>query len=72
MENGINIGYVVNAFVFSLVGLLVFTVSFYLFDRLTPYNLWKEILEEHNIALAVVVGAISIGICIIISSAIHG
>jgi uncharacterized membrane protein YjfL (UPF0719 family) len=38
----------------------------------TPYHLWKEIIEEHNTSLAIVVGAMSIGIALIISSAIHG
>jgi uncharacterized membrane protein YjfL (UPF0719 family) len=41
-------------------------------DRLTPYQLWKEIIEEKNTALAIMVGAIAIGICIIVAAAIHG
>jgi uncharacterized membrane protein YjfL (UPF0719 family) len=47
-------------------------VGFFVFDKLTPYALWKEIVEEKNVALAIVVGAVSIGLCLIISSAIHG
>ena len=34
-------------------------------------HLWKEIVEEKNLALAVLVGAMSIGICIIIAAAVH-
>jgi uncharacterized membrane protein YjfL (UPF0719 family) len=40
-------------------------------DRLTPYHLWKEIVDEKNAALAIVVGAMAIGISIIISAAIR-
>jgi len=67
----INWGFVLNAIVFSFLGVLIFWVSFLFIDRLTPYHLWKEIIEEHNTALAIVVGAMSLGVCIIIAAAIH-
>ena len=59
------------ALVFAFIGIIVFVLSFALIDKLTPYDLWKEIVEEHNVALAVLVGAMSIGICIIIAAAVH-
>jgi len=62
---------VVNAVVFAFLGIAVFTVSFILLDKLTPYHLWKEVIQEHNTALAILVGALSIGICIIIAAAVH-
>ena len=71
MSGLINLSYVVNAIVFSFLGVFIFWVSFRLIDRLTPYLLWKEIIEEHNVALAIVVGAVSLGICIIIAASIH-
>lgn len=71
MSGIINVSYVVNAIVFSFLGIFIFWVSFRLIDRLTPYLLWKEIIEEHNVALAIIVGAVSLGICIIIAAAIH-
>lgn len=61
-----------NSFVYSILGLVVFCLGFVIIDRLTPYDLWKEIVKEKNIALAIVVGAVSIGLCIIIAAAIHG
>jgi putative membrane protein len=67
----INVSFVVNAVVFSFLGVLIFWASFLLIDKLTPYQLWKEIIEEHNTALAIVVGAMSLGICIIIAASIH-
>ena len=62
----------VNAVVYAAVGLALFTVGFWALDRITPYHLWNEIVKEKNMALAIVVGAISIGICSIIAAAIHG
>ena len=67
----VNLSYVVNAVVFSFLGVLIFWICFKMMDRLTPYLLWKEIIEEHNTALAIVVGALSLGICLIIAASIH-
>jgi uncharacterized membrane protein YjfL (UPF0719 family) len=71
MSDLINPGYVVNAIVFAFLGVAIFWISFVIIDKLTPYELWKEIIEEKNSALAIVVGAMSLGLCIIIAAAIH-
>jgi putative membrane protein len=60
-----------NSFVYSVLGVIVFWVSFIVIDKLTPYDLWKEIVEHKNNALAIVVAAMCIGIAIIVASAIH-
>ncbi len=62
---------ILNAVVFAFLGIVVFTVAFVVMDKLTPYHLWKEVVQEHNTALAILVGAMSIGICIIIAAAVH-
>lgn len=62
---------IISALVFTFLGILVFVIAFIIMDKVTPYHLWKEIVQEHNMALAVLVGAMSIGICIIIAAAIH-
>jgi putative membrane protein len=59
------------ALVFALIGIVIFVGAFVVIDRMTPYDLWKEIVVEKNLALAVLVGAMSIGICIIIAAAVH-
>lgn len=59
------------AIVFALLGLGVLGLVLVIVDRLTPYTLWKEIVDEHNTALAVLMGAMAIGISIIIAAAIH-
>ena len=60
-----------NAVVYALLGILIFVVAFFIIDRLTPYHLWREIIEDKNIALSILVGAMSIGICFIIAMAIR-
>ena len=57
--------------VYSVVGVAIFWLCFLLIDKLTPYHLWTEIVEKKNLALAVVVGAMCLGIAIIVASAIH-
>jgi putative membrane protein len=59
------------ALVYATIGLVIFGIAFIVVDRLTPYHLWKEIVDEKNTALAVVVGAVAIGISIIVSAAIR-
>jgi putative membrane protein len=61
----------VAALVYATIGLAIFGVAFVVVDRLTPYHLWKEIIDEKNAALAIVVGAVAIGISIIVSAAIR-
>lgn len=68
----INPTYLLNSLLYSLIGVALFWVSFVVIDKLTPYDLWKEIAEERNLALAIVVGAMCLGIAIIVASAIHG
>jgi putative membrane protein len=63
--------YLLNALVFSLLGIVIFMVAFTLLDKATPYALWKEIVEEQNTALAILVGSVSLGLCIIIAAAVH-
>ena len=72
MEQMINLKSVCSSLLFSAIGLIVLWVSFFVFDKITPGNLWKEIVEEHNIALAITAGAMTLAIAQIIAAAIHG
>jgi putative membrane protein len=60
-----------NAVIYAVLGILIFALAFVLIDKLTPYHLWKEIVEDKNVALAILIGALSIGMCIIIAAAVH-
>jgi putative membrane protein len=66
-----HLGSLLNAIVYAALGIGIFSIAFVMIDRLTPYHLWKEIVEDKNVALAVLIGAMSIGICIIIAAAVH-
>lgn len=60
----------VAAVMFAGLGVVLFVMAFLVFDRLTPGTLWKELLEEHNTALAVLMGCVAIALAIIIAAAI--
>jgi putative membrane protein len=68
---GIQLANVVNAIVYAAIGIAIFASAFIVIDKVTPYHLWKEIVQEHNTALAILLGAMSIGICVIIAAAVH-
>lgn len=55
---------------YATFGVLFFLVAFLLVDRITPAEIWKEIIDEHNTALAILMGAFAIAISIVIAAAI--
>ncbi|MBG9388961.1 DUF350 domain-containing protein [Caenimonas aquaedulcis] len=65
-------GAVFGSILYALIGVVVFWLSFVIIDKITPYNLWEEIVEKQNVALGIVVGAMSLGISIIVAAAVHG
>jgi putative membrane protein len=68
----INFKYIIASVLYSVIGILILLVSYWIIEKITPENLWKEIVEKHNIALAIVCASFMIAVAIIISSAIHG
>ena len=70
--NSANWGPVVNSIVFSLIGVLIYVIGFIVLDKVTPYHLCREINEKQNVALAILVGSIAIGLALIVAAAIHG
>lgn len=60
------------AIIFAVIGLVVLALAIVLMSKLMPLPFWKEIEEDQNTALGVMVGSIVIGISIIIAAAIHG
>ena len=63
--------FVANAVVFALIGIAIFVATFVILDKMTPYHLWREIVENKNLALAVLLGSMSIGLCMNIAAAVH-
>jgi uncharacterized membrane protein YjfL (UPF0719 family) len=60
-----------NALIYAFLGVIIYWIAFIISDKLTPVDLWGEIVEKHNIALAIMVGFMSLGIGIIIAAAVH-
>ena len=58
--------------IFVAIGLIVFVVAFGIVVLVAPFSVKKEIEEDHNTALAVIIGAMIIGIAMIVSAAIQG
>lgn len=58
--------------IFVALGLIVFAVAFLIVVLVTPFSVKKEIEDDQNISLAVIIGSVIIGIAMIISAAIHG
>ena len=56
---------------YALIGVVIFWVCFFIIDKLTPVDLWREIVEKQNHALGMVVAAMCLGISIIVAAAIH-
>jgi uncharacterized membrane protein YjfL (UPF0719 family) len=59
-------------FIYSGIGLLVFALFFLVVVKIAPFPVIKEIEEDQNVALAILMGAVMIGLSIIIAAAIHG
>ena len=58
--------------VFAMVGIVVFGLAFWFITKVTPFSIRKEIEEDHNVALAIVMAAVILGVALIVSAAVHG
>ena len=63
---------VVASLVFALLGIVVFGLAFWVITKVAPFSIRKEIEEDQNTSLGIVIGAVIIGLSLIISSAIKG
>jgi len=63
---------VISTVVFVILGLIVFAIAFFVIAKATPFSVRKEIEDDQNVALAIVIGAVILGSAIIIAAAIHG
>ncbi len=62
----------VSALAFSALGIILFALAFLIIVKVTPFSLRKEIEEDQNTALAIIIASVIIGIALIVSAAIHG
>jgi uncharacterized membrane protein YjfL (UPF0719 family) len=63
---------VFGSMLYALIGVVIFWICFVIVDKITPYDLWGEIVEKKNVALAIVVGSMCIAIGMIVAAAVHG
>ena len=62
---------VTSTVVFSVLGMVLLGIFFALLPRILPFSLKKEMEEDQNVALGIVMGAMMLGIAIIVAAAIH-
>ncbi len=68
----INMKYIIASAAYSLLGIFILLLCFVIVEKISPENLWKEIVEKQNKALAIMAAGFMIAMALIISSAIHG
>lgn len=62
----------INSILFSFLGIIILLIAYFIIEKVTPENTWKEIVEKNNTAIAIVFAAFIIGVSMIVSAAIHG
>ncbi|MEM7407140.1 MAG: DUF350 domain-containing protein [Pseudomonadota bacterium] len=70
MESELTLLQIASSVVYSVIGIVVFLVAYAIIDKLTPFSIRKEIEEDQNTALAIIIGSCFIALAIIISAAI--
>jgi uncharacterized membrane protein YjfL (UPF0719 family) len=63
---------IVATLVFSLIGLVLFALAFWIIAKVSPFSIRKELEVDQNVALGIVIGAVIIGIALIVAAAVHG
>jgi uncharacterized membrane protein YjfL (UPF0719 family) len=61
---------ILDASLFGVAGIALLIVGYYIWELVTPYNLRRELQENKNVAVAVVVAAFIIGMAIVIAAAL--
>ena len=62
---------VITTLVFVLIGLIVFAIAFLVIAKAAPFSVRKEIEDDQNIALAIVIASVILGSALIIAAAVH-
>ena len=72
MISDLNLAPMLATVIYSFIGIVVFLVTYWVLDKLTPFSIKKEIEEDQNIALGIIIGSCFIALSIIIAAAIVG
>jgi putative membrane protein len=63
---------IIETLAFTLIGLILFAIAFWIIVKVSPFSIRKELEDDQNIALGIVIASVIIGIALIVSAAIHG
>ncbi|GAB4280330.1 MAG: hypothetical protein Kow0029_24830 [Candidatus Rifleibacteriota bacterium] len=64
-------GPIISTIVYSVLGLVMYMIAFWLICKISPFSVRKEIEIDQNTSLGIIIGAVMIGLSIIIASAMH-
>jgi uncharacterized membrane protein YjfL (UPF0719 family) len=65
-------GVLLTTVIFTVFGLLVFGIAYMIIVKATPFSIRKEIEDDQNTALAIIIGSVIIGVALIIAATVHG
>jgi putative membrane protein len=63
---------ILDSIIYSILGGIILLAFFYLVQKILPFSMRKEIEEDQNISLAIILGSFILGLSLIIASAVHG
>ena len=61
-----------NTLIYTIFGVVVFALAFFAMVKLSPFSIRKELVADHNVAIAVLMASVILGLAIIIAAALHG
>ena len=70
MSGDLSLDQILASIVYSVIGIVVFLLAYAILEKLTPFSIRKEIEEDQNTSLGVIIGSVLIGLSIIIAAAI--
>lgn len=62
----------VTTVVYTLFGLVMFGLAYWFIVKVSPFSIRKEVEEDHNTALAILIASVILGLALIIAAALHG
>ena len=71
-STGLLLRQITGTLTFVAIGIVTFLIAFFIITKITPFSIRKEIEDDQNTALAVLIGAVLLGLAQIIAAAIHG
>lgn len=67
-----DLGHLLGALIYSLIGIALFGLAFFIIVKVAPFSIRKEIEDDQNIALGIIIGSVIIGISLIIGAGVGG